>query len=793
MRKSIKKIVAVATAAALAAGTFALASCGSRFTAPTGLPEKYEEVTSNGGFVVSVGNYYYFINGMETYTSDNTYGKPVKGALMRVKKSELAENKSETVIPSLMVAGDTTAGIYVYGDRVYYATPTNIKNTAGVVENTYLDFASAKLDGTDIKTHFRLATNTTPFRYVELDGTVYVLYVEGSSDYTLHSYNLTTDADTILAKGATKYVFCTENAADGAAKADPWIYYTMAVGDKQDSDGAVSYDYNQIYRVRADATEVPEGYAYGEDDYWDMDYIEENLDGEIPYVNLGELVLDGRGYRTPKTAFSHSEVEPAAPFGYTYTLQSYANGGIYFTRTQLSTGGNTTGTNGTLYFYDTETLADSVAQNDTLDVVANSSDASSKATTSAKFYRDDKGHHYLYVSNSNIYRVDVAEDGTPSELEVAYDIGSATLLYLASDPTETYEYVYFTRGNGSGTSVERAVYNGTAEDYRNLTFTDPDGTHHENEAFRSAKVLNLQHTTGWYNYEVIDGNVFYADGGSDVLGSAMNYVNVVSLNNADGTLMTNPELEDFNEKYEEMMDASAKTGYLAKLTDEGNTKLSAALKYFYYTGETKKFYENISSAEDNGKNNTYLYSEEEQAAFKAFTEGTGETADLFKDAAGKSYRTYSYFNTQLGAMSESDKETAETYWTNALEKYTPPQTEDEGLAWWAWMLIGIAIGVVVIGGVLAAVFVVKAKNKQKAPVAAKPHVDTEDDREIDVYAVEPEEAPAEETEQPSEATEESPEEVPSEATEEAEEAPEAENAEAPETGAEEGQDPPAAE
>ncbi len=739
MRKSIKKIFAVASAAALAAGTLALASCGSSFTAPTGLPEQYEQVSSNGGFVVSVGNYYYFINGVETYTSDNTYGAPVKGALMRVKKSELAENNSETVVPSLMVAGDHTAGIYVYGDRVYYATPTNIKNTSGVVENTYLDFASAKLDGTDVKTHFRVATNTVPYRYVEVDGTVYVLYVEGSSSFKLHSYNLKTDTDTTLAENVTKYVFNTTDGSDSAEDPDPWIYYTMGVTENIGTEGARNASYNQIYRVRADATEVPAGYEYGEDDFWDMDYIKEELNGVIPYVNLGELVVDGRGYRSPKTPFSHSDSEPSAPFGYTYTLQSYENGGIYFTRTQISTGTNTTGTNGTLYYLGLEGAADSVKANDALAVVANSSDASAKATASAMFYLDEAGnHHYLYVKDSSIYRVDVAKNGTATELEVAYDIGSATLLYRDDASDDVYDYVYFTRSNGNGTSVERAVYNGDAEDYRNLTFTSPDGANRGNEAYRSVKLLNLQHTTDWYNYEVIGGNVFYAD--AETFASvAYPYISVASVNNPDGSLMDNPEIEALNDKYEAMTDVNAKTGYLSKLNDEGNNKLSAAIKYFYYTGETKQFYDNIADAVTEGKKDTYLYSEAEQAAFKAFTEGTGDDAAKFKDSAGKSYATYSYFRTQLGKMSEADRTEYENYWKNTgLQRYTPPAAEETGLAWWAWMLIGIAIAVVVAAAACVTCVLLKKRAKKKGPKQEKPHVDTrDDDKDIDVYAVEP--------------------------------------------------------
>ena len=91
MRKGFKKFIAIAAAAVMAAGTLSLAACGEKTIQLDGYPDG--EVISNGGFVVekkgSQGDYYYFINGSESYTADNTYGTPVKGALMRVKVSDV--------------------------------------------------------------------------------------------------------------------------------------------------------------------------------------------------------------------------------------------------------------------------------------------------------------------------------------------------------------------------------------------------------------------------------------------------------------------------------------------------------------------------------------------------------------------------------------------------------------------------------------------------------------------------------------------------------------------------------
>ena len=768
MRNVTKKFLALATAAVLSAGALSLAACGSGFRNPAAIQPG--EVTSNGGFVVSVGDdangYYYFINGVETATSDNTYGTPVKGALMRVKKSELAQGKGEgeLVIPSLMVAGDYTAGLFIYGERIYYATPTNVRNTTGVVENSYLDFKSAKLDGTDIKDLFRLSSNTTVYRYVEVDGTVYAVYASGSSTYTLHSYNTSNGTDTVLADGVTKYAF------DSNDKTNATVYYTMSVTENVATDSARTAGYNQLYRVSAAATEAPEGYAYKDASYWDefREWIDENNDGNIPYTNLGELVLDGISTNNGKTIFNHSEKEPSTPFGYTYTLRSYQNGGIYFTLAE------TNGKGGDLYYLSEEKIAesgfDSIGSNPVANPedgkseacvkLANDIDAANKATDSAYYYIDDDGHHYLYVESGSIYRADLdVEGGITSDLMIATGAGSATIVALDSTSSDAYGYVYYSQTNGNGVSVERAVYDGEAENYKNLTY---DGEN--NAAYKPVKVLNLQHVSGWYNYEVIDGTVFYADA-EQFGGTAYSYTAAVSLKK-DGKLMDNVELKAFNDSYEAITSTDKTVGLFGKLNDAfGDSDLSNAIKYYFYTGESEKFQANIDEARTYGEKDTSLYTEEEQKAFNAYVNGkeykTSQDKVLF--AAGE--RTlYDAFRTRLGRMSDADEETYDNYWkTSGLAHYTPPAEEDTGLAWWAWLLIAIAIALVVAAGVLCGLYFFYYKKKAKATTEPRRKVRTQVDEDIDVYADEtsepedPESAGAAEepSEEPSEETEES--------------------------------------
>ena len=58
-------------------------------------------VTSNGGTTVIAGSYLYFINGISSYSLDNTFGDVVKGAIYIVKlgaDKNVVENSLQRVI-----------------------------------------------------------------------------------------------------------------------------------------------------------------------------------------------------------------------------------------------------------------------------------------------------------------------------------------------------------------------------------------------------------------------------------------------------------------------------------------------------------------------------------------------------------------------------------------------------------------------------------------------------------------------------------------------------------------------
>lgn len=95
-------------------------------------------------------DYVYFINGYTLNTADNTFGTPLKGSIQRISKDSIARRDytaSETVVPLVAYSSHYYAGIYIYGDRIYYATPSTARNSTGEIQNSNLEFKSSSLDG----------------------------------------------------------------------------------------------------------------------------------------------------------------------------------------------------------------------------------------------------------------------------------------------------------------------------------------------------------------------------------------------------------------------------------------------------------------------------------------------------------------------------------------------------------------------------------------------------------------------------------------------------------------------
>ncbi len=253
----MKKLV-IFLVAMLTALTCVLAGCGESTGYNNNLTGFDGEVSSNGGSVVVKGDYVYFVNGVAVNTDDNTYGKPVTGSLVRVKKADLATASAakaedaqritaETVVPALFVAGDKTSGFYIYGDNVYYASPCTAKNKAGEVQNSKLDFVKTSLNGATSTVIATVDDNTTVYRYVQSGEKVYlVLKTVNDESKAVISIFDANDGKEVYTTDAIQNVIFT----DGGNGTE--IYYTrLAHNEELDEDEA----FNEVHRVKVDGTD----------------------------------------------------------------------------------------------------------------------------------------------------------------------------------------------------------------------------------------------------------------------------------------------------------------------------------------------------------------------------------------------------------------------------------------------------------------------------------------------------------------------------------------------------------
>ena len=698
-------------------------------------------VDSNGGFAVEKGDFVYFINGVEDYTEPNVYGDVVKGALMRIKKTDLGAgnyDKVKTVVPMLFAAQNFDAGIYIYGDYVYYATPTTDKNMDGQVESSWIDFKRAKLDGTETMKdyYFRLSSNSSKYRFVEEKGVVYCLYEE---DGYLKSYDTKDKVSRVLAK-ADSYYYDTSDATN------PNVYYTMSVVVDADTDNSATASYNQLYSVNAAARVESVGEKDGVASYkvkggkeykFDAEYLKEKSDEAVesggeatfdandyttyPYVNLGSAVLDGIGSNALKeTQFNGKKADALTPDGYTYTVKSYANGGVYFTRTEVAKTSSDAESTKLYYLADSASGAEewnivSGNASSAIDVVAQDSTLLDSAILTTT---DSGAHEYYYLSDSSLYKATVAENGATTELKMASKLSSVTLWKLEGD----FLYYYASSEEGNGNSLSRINVTGTQQDYNALL---------DKVEYQPITLAGVQFNSSWYKPEIFGNKVLFANEQS--FGSVTyNYIYAASLPEKQ------EEIKAVNEKYEAVQEAIDEYSENAELQD--------VMTYYFRTGKTDA-YDAVKE----------LY--EEKTEQKYFDEFKAK----FAANATEKLELESYFFDRVGEMKEADEEAIDEAWANSLRS-EEEEEEESGLPGWAIALIVAGGVIVVLAATLIPTLIVLSKKKAKAKAAEatvnaykKRKIDTTDDKSIDVYADEDaEKAAVETTEENSEAKAEKP-------------------------------------
>ena len=230
-------------------------------------------VLENGGFIAETENYVYFINGVEDSTSDNTFGAPVRGALVVADKDDLSN--SCIVVPKLFVASDYDAGVFISNGYVYYGTPCTDLDSSGAVAKSQMTFARTKLDGTGTENYFTISSLSAEYRFVEdQDGNVNIVYYD-STDKALYSFSTQSKQKTTIAKTNEKANEETLNAYFFLNGDGPVVMYTVSVYDGEYNERETSRNKKSFNRA----------YVYTLGD------VKQDETAEC----LGEKVFDGEG------------------------------------------------------------------------------------------------------------------------------------------------------------------------------------------------------------------------------------------------------------------------------------------------------------------------------------------------------------------------------------------------------------------------------------------------------------------------------------------------------------------
>lgn len=744
MRKFLTKIICLVAAVIAAVGLLAVSACSDVYKAKPLSGENIftGDVVSNGGFVVEKGDYIYFINGREAYTADNTFGTPVKGAVMRISKDNLAAHNYssvDTVVPLVIYSGNTKAGIYIYGDYIYYSTPSTEKNSNGEVLNDRLTFNRTRLDGTDTNKDYFIqhATNSLEYRYVEVDGTVYLLYVAtgenlyGTSCTNLHSLNTRTGVNTLLAYNVSAVTFDSKDVTN------PRVYYTMKVPDFVSGATSTFSSYNQIYTVTADDT-TPNEYDFTGVDGYDA--------SKNPlYVNCGDLVYDGIGFidslemTQSKTQFNGADAENVTRSPYTYEISDYENKTLFYTLK---------GTKDSYLFAEKESELlgashNPVTSNPATATAASeaclSGDTSSLSSNNYIFDADGDIDFVLKADGDGLVKAKlikgkIAEekDGNDNYYHITDD-GQATVLFTASHGGNNYVYYSSSKVVGNGYNVHRVCYDGNYADYPVNVWPV-----NENAEYSPVRVLDLDAASDWYGPELIEGQLLFPSQTKNM--TSYTYIMACDLRGESGEVMTNAEIDTLTEKYNGIEKA------ISEVDESVYENLQDALRYGFYTGDKTYLNALIRAYVDiSGYDEEKFWSVESVEKYDEFIEANGDWSEYAEtkkvNGADVSANKRDYYYSVLGKMNGADAESySDLLKTTYLEDY--PVKEVSGFASWskgakAGLIIGVILGgLAVIAAVTVTTLIIIRKKKSKLPAYKKKRikVDTTDDKNIDVYS-----------------------------------------------------------
>jgi len=423
---SMKKLICLLLT--LCVTVCALTACGANFS---GVKDFGGEVSSNGGFAVVKGDYVYFINGKGASGDDNTFGSVVKGALVRAKLSDVKNvgtaTECEVVVPKLFYTDYDFAksGFFIFGDYVYYATPSANKDKTGTVKNNFVEFTKTKLDGTGTSVIASYEGLSTPYTFVAKGNDVYLtVYIsetddDGNSTGYLVTYS-ENGKEIKKSQAVSAYIFSDDKEA-------AYAYYKKS-GYNADLDK--DEDFDEIYRYS----------LTGEDEV---------------------KVMSGAGMYTSETGIGTQ--------GVTYNFIKLTKDTLYFSETFVDTSVSTI----TRYYgVKTADLTENTAHDKPVLLNKGTSDAAGIFTEKSVYYAMDK-----IIYNDATYGLVVYDYNKQDDIK---SFGIEQLIYSSDIMSYTYcfddgEYMYYL-GNTYYYRLSIADALNKTENVHQITYTTTSGS-----------------------------------------------------------------------------------------------------------------------------------------------------------------------------------------------------------------------------------------------------------------------------------------------------------------------------
>lgn len=255
MAQSLKRFMIVFALSLVLLTCFTFGACSNLSPFKDG-PNADDVVVGNGSLAVSKGDYLYFVNGFQNYSSvgdTNKEGKVTYSALYRIKLDENGNPVSKDAeydedgnvifdgsralkdvdILASKVVGFEYMGLYIFDDYIYYATPNNGVDKDLKTETQYVSFFKKKLDRSgDAELLYTTKAEGSKVTYsmLEFDGNVYLTVLDDSTLVVIKN-----GKDKKEIENVTGAVFASySKSIDVVTDFNKDIYYTRSIDSEKD-------------------------------------------------------------------------------------------------------------------------------------------------------------------------------------------------------------------------------------------------------------------------------------------------------------------------------------------------------------------------------------------------------------------------------------------------------------------------------------------------------------------------------------------------------------------------------